>query len=56
MNEPSKEDLERLGAKPDKRPYGNPDPNCKKCGGTGFVKTPNRLRGGHVCPCTLEKR
>lgn len=34
----------------------NADPNCPDCKGTGAVYTPERLRGGHVCPCTLETR
>lgn len=53
---PTKEDLERIGCKSESGTVldKNADPECTKCKGTGQVYTPDRARGGHICPCTLK--
>ncbi|MCG3181447.1 MAG: hypothetical protein BIFFINMI_03843 [Phycisphaerae bacterium] len=55
---PTPEELASVGARPemDKVLDGKADPNCPRCHGTGQVYTPDRCRGGHVCPCTLAAR
>ena len=50
---PTKEELESIGAYLSNYRYGDPD--CFDCKGAGFIDKPDRLRGGHICHCVIER-
>jgi len=58
VRKPTREELASIGADSESKKVmdSNADPDCSICGGTGDVETPDRARGGHVCPCVFRSK